>query len=1194
MDSLLNHLQSLLGILGLSQFKYKTVDIDGSAYALVVSKANSRIVIFNITDPMNLTQVSVLQDGADYTLGGITHITPIKMDGSTYILTTARGNNSVGIIDIGNPKMPEQVALLEDDSNLALKSANSIEIISINGRTYALVASPGDNAMQIIDVTHPAFPFPVSAVRHGAEYPALLKPHGVTAIKVENSTYALLSAINDNSIQIIDITNPQSPHPASHINQGTEYTNLEKPQTLKAVQINGTAYALIASRTSNGIQIIQLEHEKTIQSPFSITSNGANSSYAKAGDTVSVQITINDTIYSHTTQILNLTTHTAVDPNTINASVTIPTERIEMYANFTASITNHLGAMLNLTESNLTGQNVFVDTISPKIELIGDADYTVLVDTDYNDPGVIASDGSPGYNASNHSMSETGNLNTSNIGSTVTYTYTADDDAAGNPGASITRTVTVIDYNPLDVTSLTVNSTNSVNSNYAKAGDEITITLDTDGSDVGNATVKILGDKNFTQNSSGGTIYLTKTITQNDTNGNLTFDIFVTNSSGYAARVTQNNLTSSNIIIDTIPPNITLNGNNETTIEYGSTYTDPGANATDASYENTMIIYSNNVVNTSMIGTYPLVYTALDDSAGNLGPSITRIITVSDSTPVMLNSLRINTSNNNPAYAKTGDIIAVTLIANQPISNANTSIQNMAVNNTIQGNTLYANYTVQNSQQGNLTFEITAYFDSSLPLTVSESNLNSSIFIDTEKPKITLVGSLNITVPTKHNYVDDMANVTDNDPSYNGIVYSNASGVNTTKSDTYTIVYSADADGAGNIPDNITRTVIVSGFVLDISSNNVKYDNLAKKGDLVTIQLVSNQYINASIINATILGRSADNTSIIGNTIYANTTIQDLDINGNITFSIIVDPVLGHSVNFTHDDLTYANVIVDTSAPRVLSATTITSNLVSVTFDEPITTYSYTPLLIDITPLPSSTNVKNGSSIPYSILEIALDPTPPLSSDATPLITFERSAITDLAGNRLQATSVTASDGIAPSLQSVIIVSSALIEVIFDEKIKLAPGYFRISPTPTVNGISSSPVSSISGNTLSMISPTNSFPTNIAVNVTVASAGIIDEVGNAFEPNYILLNDTRVLTPYTITKTMIIVPYAVALDPNTLSTDDYRVSFGSNLPSTISTVQFSSDTNNVIITMQIPFRTDATPLIEQPGLITDTFGNVGR
>ena len=42
------------------------------------------------------------------------------MDGSTYILTAVRGNNSVGIIDIGNPKMPRQVALLEDDDDLAL------------------------------------------------------------------------------------------------------------------------------------------------------------------------------------------------------------------------------------------------------------------------------------------------------------------------------------------------------------------------------------------------------------------------------------------------------------------------------------------------------------------------------------------------------------------------------------------------------------------------------------------------------------------------------------------------------------------------------------------------------------------------------------------------------------------------------------------------------------------------------------------------------------------------------------------------------------------------------------------------------------------------------------------------------------------------------------------------------------------
>ena len=143
----------------------------------------------------------------------------------------------------------------------------------------------------------------------------------------------------------------------------------------------------------------------------------------------------------------------------------------------------------------------------------------------------------------------------------------------------------------------------------------------------------------------------------------------------------------------------------------------------------------------------------------------------------------------------------------------------------------------------------------SLPLVVNESNLSSSIFIDTEKPKITLLGHSSITVPINQNYTDDMANATDNDPAYNGIVSLNASGVDTATADTYTIVYSANADAAGNIPDNVTRIVTVSGLFVGISSNNEYYDNLAKEGDLVTVKIISAHYIN-SVTSATILGTS--------------------------------------------------------------------------------------------------------------------------------------------------------------------------------------------------------------------------------------------------------------------------------------------------------------------------------------------------
>ena len=84
---------------------------------------------------------------------------------------------------------------------------------------------------------------------------------------------------------------------------------------------------------------------------------------------------------------------------------------------------------------------------------------------------------------------------------------------------------TVIDYSPLNITSFAVSSDHSINSSYAKVGDEIKITIATDGT----FTVlgSILGDTNLTVTDRGDdTRNILKIVTQSDTNGNLTFDIF--------------------------------------------------------------------------------------------------------------------------------------------------------------------------------------------------------------------------------------------------------------------------------------------------------------------------------------------------------------------------------------------------------------------------------------------------------------------------------------------------------------------------------------------------------------------------------------------------------------------------------------------------------------------------------------------
>ena len=69
----------------------------------------------------------------------------------------------------------------------------ALSLSKINTRTYALVVSNSDNAMQIIDITHPQLPFPVSTVQ------------------IDGSTYALVASNKDHGFTILNMDNPESP-----------------------------------------------------------------------------------------------------------------------------------------------------------------------------------------------------------------------------------------------------------------------------------------------------------------------------------------------------------------------------------------------------------------------------------------------------------------------------------------------------------------------------------------------------------------------------------------------------------------------------------------------------------------------------------------------------------------------------------------------------------------------------------------------------------------------------------------------------------------------------------------------------------------------------------------------------------------------------------------------------------------------
>ena len=68
----------------------------------------------------------------------------------------------------------------------------------------------------------------------------------------------LVTAFNDNGIQIINITNPASPSPAANITyDATDYAKLRGPYGISTTTINSSIYALVASYNA-GLQIVKI------------------------------------------------------------------------------------------------------------------------------------------------------------------------------------------------------------------------------------------------------------------------------------------------------------------------------------------------------------------------------------------------------------------------------------------------------------------------------------------------------------------------------------------------------------------------------------------------------------------------------------------------------------------------------------------------------------------------------------------------------------------------------------------------------------------------------------------------------------------------------------------------------------------------------------------------------------------------
>lgn len=253
----------------------------------------------------------------------------------------------------------------------------------------------------------------------------------------------------------------------------------------------------------------------------------------------------------------------------------------------------------------------FEDTISPVLSLNGDYQMTLDVGTYYNEPGAQAIDNIDGNISSDIVIS--GSVDHTTLGTyTLSYSVT---DQAGNHSNIEVRTVEVIELEPeLDTTPPVViligdqNLMLEIGSSYDESGAQAVDNVDGDIS----SEVVVAG----TVDAENIGIY--------------TLNYSVTDQAGNQSNIEVRTVEVIQTLPepDTTPPVVTINGDYEMSVEIGTSYDEPGAQAfddVDGDLSNDINI--SGTVDISSLGFYTLEY-SVTDQAGNQSNVETRVVEV--------------------------------------------------------------------------------------------------------------------------------------------------------------------------------------------------------------------------------------------------------------------------------------------------------------------------------------------------------------------------------------------------------------------------------------------------------------------------------------------------------------------------------------------------------------------------------------
>ena len=225
----------------------------GRTYALASGSAEALLVI-NVTDPSSPRRLATIAGGLlipPHAGGGPAEAETFTLSNRTYALLAGSGDEALLVINITDPRSPQRLATIPDgqDGFGGLDSPADMVTLAASGRMYALVADGHYGTIQVINITDPARPVPVTGIWDGSG--------SIGTFNASNKTYALV--VSASTIRVINVTDPADPSPISGTRAPDRFHfGPGGPGGLGIFTESGRTYAMAPPTYNQEIQIINI------------------------------------------------------------------------------------------------------------------------------------------------------------------------------------------------------------------------------------------------------------------------------------------------------------------------------------------------------------------------------------------------------------------------------------------------------------------------------------------------------------------------------------------------------------------------------------------------------------------------------------------------------------------------------------------------------------------------------------------------------------------------------------------------------------------------------------------------------------------------------------------------------------------------------------------------------------------------